>query len=144
MDPRPSPSPKIGKMPISVADLAFDFCVLYYRSSYTLQFPLPQTNKSNRITSHCWELPTPIPMSDLLVACWSVQGGTRRSSPRCNNRRRGAPASASACTASRLRERASCKKKSALFIAKTEESVDFIFLYQKYVQDITFRDLLVM
>ena len=35
-----SPPPKHGKMPIRVTALAFDLCVLYYRSPCTLHFPL--------------------------------------------------------------------------------------------------------
>jgi hypothetical protein len=38
MNPCPSPSPKIGNMPIRVTALAFDLCVLYYRSPCILQF----------------------------------------------------------------------------------------------------------
>jgi hypothetical protein len=42
---RPSPSTKLGKMPIRVAGLAFDLCVLYYRSPCTQTFPTTE-NKS--------------------------------------------------------------------------------------------------
>ncbi len=40
MNPCPSPSLKIGKMPIRIAALAFYLCVLYYRSPCILLFSL--------------------------------------------------------------------------------------------------------
>ncbi len=59
MNPRPSPSPKLGKMPIKVAALAFDLCVLYYHTPCTLYSSLTTKNtrtkgdcKSNSITPH--------------------------------------------------------------------------------------------
>ncbi len=45
MNPRPSPSPKHGKMPIRVTALSFDLCVLYPI------VPSPVKNRGKRVTA---------------------------------------------------------------------------------------------
>ncbi len=46
MNPRPSPSPNHGKMPIRVTALAYDLCILYYRNLCTLTY----SSLSNKIS----------------------------------------------------------------------------------------------
>jgi hypothetical protein len=50
-EPPPLSFPKLGKMPIRVAALAFDHCFLCYRSLCTLQFPLPLIIREKRVTA---------------------------------------------------------------------------------------------
>ncbi len=70
----PSPSPKLGKMPIRVDFLAFDLFVLYYRSPCTMSKNTGQEGdcKFNSITS-LWLLPIQVHMAFVLCrSCISL------------------------------------------------------------------------
>jgi hypothetical protein len=48
MNPHPSPSPELNKMPIRVTALAFDLCVLYCQPMYPYTYSSLSSEKSGK------------------------------------------------------------------------------------------------